>query len=227
MDLPDRIRPHSLSPQGLAIAGWVAFAVAGLAFFVLAWNVSGHTRLVLLDASVTAHFNAARSEALTGVLLGVTYAHSILAMTVASVVFAVILARLREWYWLLTLAVSMGGGMLLNYALKVAYERARPAFDDPLLTLETFSFPSGHTAGATLFYGVLAAFLVSRYWKPQVRAAIVAIAILAVSMVAFSRVFLGAHYLSDVVAAACASIAWLALCLSSVHALVRHRMRPA
>jgi undecaprenyl-diphosphatase len=46
----------------------------------------------------------------------------------------------------------------------------------------------------------------------------------AVMLVALSRMYLGAHYLSDVAAAACSSTAWLALCLSSVHALVRRRM---
>jgi undecaprenyl-diphosphatase len=48
-------------------------------------------------------------------------------------------------------------------------------------------------------------------------------AIAAVMLVAFSRIYLGAHYLSDVVAAVCSSTAWLALCLMSVHGLTRRR----
>jgi undecaprenyl-diphosphatase len=93
-----------------------------------------------------------------------------------------------------------------------------------MVTLNTYSFPSGHTAGATVFYGVLAAYLVSRRREPGLRVAIVAVAILAVVLVAISRMYLGAHYLSDVAAAAASSTAWLAVCLSSIHALVRHRM---
>jgi len=96
-----------------------------------------------------------------------------------------------------------------------------------MVTLNTFSFPSGHTAGAVVFYGALAAFLVSRYNGGRPRAASVGLAIVAVVLVAFSRMYLGAHYLSDVVAAVCSSLAWLALCLSGVHALVRRKMTQA
>ncbi|HEU5317074.1 MAG TPA: VTT domain-containing protein, partial [Chloroflexota bacterium] len=131
------------------------------------------------------------------------------------------LARMREKYWILTLWLAVGGGLLLNWLLKLSYERARPRFDDPLLTLTTYSFPSGHTAGAVVFYGVLAAFLVSRFHQPWKRLACVTGAVVAVALVAFSRMYLGAHYLSDVLAAICSSTAWLVLCLASVHALVR------
>jgi undecaprenyl-diphosphatase len=218
-------KPHSLAPHALAIAGWIAFAIAWATFFTLAWNVSGRAPLVLLDAEVAAWLHAHQSGALTRAMLVVTHANSTLGILAAALAFAAALWRLGERYWILTLALAVGGGMLLNVVLKHAYERARPHFDDPLVTLGTYSFPSGHTAGATVFYGVLAAFLVSRFFDRGIRAAIVAGAVLAVLLVAFSRMYLGAHYLSDVLAATCSSTAWLVLCLSGVHALVRRRMR--
>jgi undecaprenyl-diphosphatase len=141
-----------------------------------------------------------------------------------SVVFAFTLARMREWYWMMSVALAVAGGLLLNVVLKHAYERARPRFDDPFLTLETYSFPSGHTAGATVFYGVLSAFLVSRTSEHRRRAAWVAAAGVAIALVAFSRIYLGAHYLSDVLAAACSSTAWLVLSLATVRAIVHRRM---
>jgi membrane-associated phospholipid phosphatase len=147
------------------------------------------------------------------------------ALTVLSVAFAAVLGRLRQWYWVLTLAAAVGGGMLVNVVLKASYERMRPHFEDPLLVLTSFSFPSGHAAGATLFYGVLAAFLVSRTYDWRRRAAIVAGAIVAVALVAFSRMYLGAHYLSDVLAAICSSTVWLVLCLSAGRALARGGLR--
>jgi membrane-associated phospholipid phosphatase len=218
-------RPHSLSPRGLVIAGWLSLLVAGWIFFELAWDVASHTGLVTLDATVAAWLHAHGTAGLTTFMYAVTMANSIAATIAWSVILGVVLARLREWYWLLTLALAVGGGMILNVVLKVTYERARPHFDDPLVTLSTFSFPSGHTAGATLFYGVLAAFLVSRYREPRRRIACVLGAVLAIALVAFSRIYLGAHYLSDVIAAACSSTVWLVVCLSGVHALVRRRMR--
>lgn len=217
-------RPHSLSPRGLAIAGGIALLVATGIFVALGWNVSSPTPLVALDARVTSWFQAHRSPAPTAALLAITHAHSLFAISAWSVVFAAALARLREWYWMLTLGLAVAGGMLLNMVLKLAYARVRPQADDPLVLHTTFSFPSGHTAASTVFYGVLAAFLVSRVHGLRLRVAIVAGAFAAVSLVALSRVYLGAHYLSDVVAAACSSTVWLVLCLSGVHGLVRRKM---
>jgi len=202
-----RPHPHSLSPRALAIAGWAAFLGAGALFFAIAWNVSARSSLAALDVQVAMWLHAHATPALTAIMLAVTQLHSTVAVTVLSVVFAVALARLRERYWILTLACSVGGAMLLNLLLKQAYERARPHFDDPLVTLGTYSFPSGHTTAAVAFYGVLAAFLVSRFYDRRLRAAIATGAIAMIALVAFSRLYLGAHYLSDVLAAVCSSTA--------------------
>jgi membrane-associated phospholipid phosphatase len=224
---PDLRKPHppSLSPRALAIAGWSAFLLAGVIFLGLAWNITARNALVALDGRVANWLHARTGGATLAFLYAVTQLHSPPALTALSLAFAALLARLRQWYWILTLAAAMAGGMLVNVLLKASYERLRPHFEDPLLVLTSFSFPSGHAAGATLFYGVLAAFLVSRTCDWRLRAAAVAGAIVMVTLVAFSRMYLGAHYLSDVLAAICSSTAWLVLCLSAGHALVRGRLR--
>ena len=223
---PDLRKPHppSLSSRALTIAGWSAFLVAGLLFLGLAWNVTARSALVALDSRVANFLHAHAGGAALTFFFAVTQLHSPPALTALSLAFAAVLARLRQWYWILTLAAALGGGMLVNVVLKASYERLRPHFEDPLLVLTSYSFPSGHAAGATLFYGVLAAFLVSRTYDWRQRAAAVAGAIVAVLLVAFSRMYLGAHYLSDVLAAICASTVWLVLCLSAGHALVRGRL---
>lgn len=216
--------PRSLSPRALAAAGWIAFIIAGCIFLAIAWSVASRAPLVSLDAKVAAWLHAHVSPGLTYFMLLVTHANSTVAMTMWTVAFGFVLARMREWYWLLTLALAVGGGLLLNVALKHAYERARPHFEDPLVSLDSYSFPSGHTSGAVVFYGVLATFLVSRFYDRRVRAICVMGAVAGVALVAFSRMYLGAHYLSDVVAAAGSSTAWLVLCLHSVHGVARRRM---
>jgi len=180
---------------------------------------------VTIDSRIAAWLHEHARDPLTAFFIAVSALHSPGAIGAAGAVFGVVLGRLRQWYWLLTLAVAVGGGMLINSVLKAAYERVRPRFDDPLLVLSSFSFPSGHTAGAVLFYGVLAAYLVSRYYDQRKRAACVAGAAVMVALVALSRMYLGVHYLSDVVAAACASTVWLVLCLAGGHALVRGRLK--
>ena len=141
----------------------------------------------------------------------------------AVVLFAVYLAWRRNWYWLLCLGVAVPFGMLLNVFMKYAYHRARPSFDNPLLALTTYSFPSDHVAGSTLFYGVMAAMLVSKINAWRWRVMIVFAAIAIVALVALTRVYLGVHYLSDVLAAFAEGVAWLTLCLTGIHSYWAHR----
>ncbi len=217
--------PPSLSPRALKITGVVAFTVSVALFVTLAWHVSGgESPLLAFDERLSAWMEAHHSPALVAFFLAVTHLHSVAAIGAWSVAFGVVLARLRERYWLMTLALAVGGAMLLNLVLKSAFERLRPRFENPVLLLETYSFPSGHTAASVAFYGVLAAFLVSRFHDPRRRAASVAGAIAGVALVAASRVYLGAHYLSDVLAAICSSTVWVVLCLAGGHAVVRGRL---
>jgi uncharacterized membrane protein YdjX (TVP38/TMEM64 family)/membrane-associated phospholipid phosphatase len=221
-------RPHSLSPRALAIAGWTALLICGVLFLAIAWNVNTRSALVAMDAKVAdvLHADAHASGMRAAFFLGITHLHSPIGIAIWSAIFGAVLWRLRERYWLLTLAVTVAGGLFINFILKNAYERLRPRLDEPFFSLDSYSFPSGHTAGAMLFYGVLAAFLVSRFFDWRRRTACVAAAGMMVALVAFSRLYLGAHYLSDVLAAACSSLVWLVLCLSAGHALVRHTLRP-
>jgi undecaprenyl-diphosphatase len=225
----DVLEPHppSASPHALALAGWLAFFLAGATFFSLAWDVASAAAIVQVDTRIANWLHAHHVPNLTTLMLVVTHANSTIAMCAWTGLFAWILWRLREPYWIVTLFLAMTGGLALNLMLKQAYERSRPVFEDPVVVLHSFSFPSGHTAGATLFYGVLAAFLVSRFYDHGRRVACVVAAIIAIALVAFSRMYLGAHFLSDVLAAVSSSTAWLVLCLSSVHAVVRRRMRRA
>lgn len=210
--------------ERLQVTGAIAFLVAAGLFAALAWGVEARTHVVLTDAEVTKWMVAHRREWLTSVMLGVSALHEPGWVALWAGSFGLVLWRLRERYWLLTLALVVGGGMLLNEGLKLLYRRARPVLDDPLVMLHSFSFPSGHTAAATLFYGVLAAYLVYVVRTRAEQVAVIAGAIALVVLVGASRVYLGAHYLSDVMAAACSSIVWLVACLVGVHALVRRRM---
>ncbi len=221
-------RPHSLSPRALAVAGWTALLICGVVFLAIAWNVTTRSALEAIDTRVAEllHADAHASGARAAFFLAITHLHSPGAIALWSAIFGAVLWRLRERYWLLTLGVTVGAGLFINFILKNAYERLRPRLDEPFFSLESYSFPSGHTAGAVLFYGVLAAFLVSRFFDWRQRAACVAGAVVMVGLVAFSRLYLGAHYLSDVLAAACSSMVWLALCLSAGHGLVRKTLRP-
>lgn len=143
--------------------------------------------------------------------------------TVISVAIGLYLLWRRSFFWFAALVSSVLGGVLLNRLLKYAFHRPRPHFDDPILTLTSYSFPSGHTMTATVLYGVLAAYLVSRTRDWRCRALVILSAGLLIGLVGFSRIYLGAHYLSDVLGAMAEGLAWLSLCLTAVHSVWRQR----
>jgi undecaprenyl-diphosphatase len=179
--------------------------------------------LTVVDAQVALWFHAHATPLLTQWMLVVTHLHGIVAISTYVVLTALFLAWKRDWYWLLCLVVTVPSGMVLNALTKLAFHRARPSFENPILTLSTYSFQSGHVAAATLFYGVLAAMLIAKTseWRWRVRILFIAIALVA--LVALTRMYLVVHYLSDVLAAFAQALAWLTLCLTGIHTWWEYR----
>jgi undecaprenyl-diphosphatase len=195
------------------ILAYGAIAASICLFALIAANIAAGDPLAVLDVRVTSWLAAHRTPALTLLMLAVTHAHGTVAICAYASIMAVVLYRRAQRHWLLALVLAVPVGVAINVLLKHLFRRARPVPDEPLMTLATYSFPSGHTAGTTLFYGVLAAYIVFRTHSTRVRAAAVLGWLCAVGLVGFSRVYLGVHYLSDVVAAAAWSCAWLGVCL--------------
>ncbi len=115
----------------------------------------------------------------------------------------------RLWQRLLMLGFALPGGMLVNEVVKETVQRARPFQSSPYLDLGGFSFPSAHTMAAALIYGALLVLAVSMIKNRALRLSAAAAAVLLVAVVSFSRVALGAHYLTDVLGAIAVSIGWL------------------
>jgi membrane-associated phospholipid phosphatase len=143
------------------------------------------------------------------------------------VVFALVLffAWKRWWPSLVTLIVAVPGGMVLNEWVKILVHRQRPFLDGPFVDWSGYSFASGHTVGATLLYGQLLLFILpalkARHW----RLLSVFSAVSLVAVVGFSRIALGAHFLTDVLAAVFFGIIWLAFCLFATKPMRRGRLR--
>jgi membrane-associated phospholipid phosphatase len=194
--------------------------VAATALFILiASNIASGDPLAVTDARAALWLNAHATPALTLLLLGVTHVHATVPVCAYSIFMMLRLARRREWHWAAGVFLAVPIGLLINLVLKLAFRRARPVLHEPIITLATYSFPSGHTAGATLFYGVLFAYIGSRSRDTRVRAACLAAWLSLVTLVAFSRMYLCVHFLSDVLAAVAWSLAWLAVCLIALHTL--------
>jgi undecaprenyl-diphosphatase len=95
-------------------------------------------------------------------MLFLTDLHSTFAVACYAALAGLGLGWRRRWRWLATTALVVGGGLALNVAMKLAFRRARPSFDEPLLTLSTYSFPSGHVLASTLLYGLVVAWIFAR-----------------------------------------------------------------
>jgi undecaprenyl-diphosphatase len=203
---------------GLALILFAAWVFGEIAEDV----VEGDT-ITLIDVRLAHWFRAHATAGFTDAMLFITHWNGILGSSVMGALLAIWFWRRKAHYWLVVVLVAVPGGMLLNVVLKHVFRRARPTLEDPLLTLSTYSFPSGHTAAATVFYGLLACYLLRRVQAWPARTAIVALCCSMVGLVALSRMYLGVHYLSDVLAAAAEGAAWLATCITAVSTLQRRR----
>ena len=199
-------------------AGALLLIAAAWLFGAIAEDVATSDRLTVLDVEIERWLRQHAAPTLTRWMMIVTDLHSTIAVSLYAALVGAVLAARRQWRRLATVFVCVGGGLLLNVLMKLAFHRARPVLDDPLLTLSSYSFPSGHVAGSTIAYGLLVAWVFGRTGRLVWRGLALAGALAAITLVAFTRMYLGVHYLSDVVAAFAEGVAWLALCLSALAA---------
>jgi undecaprenyl-diphosphatase len=216
-----------LSPEGETglhlTVGLLMMLAAAWVFGGIAEDVVTGDSITLVDVKLAQWFHLHATPAMTRFMLIITNWHGMLGGTIMALMLAAFFYMRKQYYWLLTLVAVVPGGMLLNLLLKYSFQRTRPTFDDPLLTLVTYSFPSGHTANAALLYGLIACASVMHFRKAAQRVAIVAVAILMVALVGLSRMYLGVHYLTDVLAASAEGCTWLAVCITAVSTLRRRR----
>jgi membrane-associated phospholipid phosphatase len=165
------------------------------------------------DHEVAGWFHAHLTRAFVTVLRAFTEFGSSEWIGVILFLLVVFFVWKRWWPSLVTLIVAVPGGMLLNELVKVVVHRHRPFVDGPFVDWSGYSFASGHTIGATLLYGQLALFILPMIKGRRWRTLTVSSAALLIVLVGFSRIALGAHFLTDVLAAIFFGIIWLAFCL--------------
>ena len=209
------LSPSALLALHLGFGAAVLVAAAWL-FGAIAEDVVTHDRITAVDVELARWLRAHATPALTTLTLVFTNLHSTVAVSIYAAVVGIALVLHRQWRRLITVVVCLAGGMALNVIMKLAFQRARPLLDEPLLTLPAYSFPSGHVAGSTLMYGLVIAWVFTRTPHAGPRAAAVATAASMVALVAFTRIYLGVHFLSDVAAGFAEGVAWLALCLTGL-----------
>jgi membrane-associated phospholipid phosphatase len=149
---------------------------------------------------------------------------------VSTLLVVVLLASVVLWRkgWiaeLQLLALAGVGAEIITVGLKHGFQRDRPFFADPLASESSYSFPSGHASISLAVYGTLG-FIAARHLRSR-RAQIAALAGAAglVLLIGFSRLYLGVHFLSDVIAGYSIGIAWVALCIVVLQLRLRLKER--
>ena len=211
--LARRVDRSSPSGARLTLLVSVLVAVAWIAV-AIAQDVSAHREIVHLDPTFLSFVEEHRTSWATYMFRGVTWLGSTAVLVpVTIVVGGAYIARRRDAGPLVWLAITLGGAIVLYEVMKPAVGRARPDSGAWLASAGGFSFPSGHATAAIAFYGMLAVLLATGR-SPRVKAAIWLGAAVIVALVAASRVYLGVHWMSDVLGGLAFGAAWLCLVLT-------------
>lgn len=203
---------------GFALVLGAASLFAAIADRVGPGRTMGLADQVLADA-IAQHTPAAALRAL-GLL---THFGDPLVLVFLGAMVASWLLHKRERLLALGWVVALSGNAVLNPLLKQVFERARPLHDAALAQATGFSFPSGHSSGAMVAYGMLLYVLLRvlpARWHPA--AAMLAVALVVTT--ACSRVFLRVHFASDVAAGLLSGLSWLCVCVASLEFARQRRL---
>ena len=204
-------------PKSTAImeaAPLISLGAAVFSLFLFAWIAErvGHDGMSRFDLAVRMQVHDYASPGLTRAMIAISFLGGdglALAAVLAAAAFVWLHWR-RATLWLV---VTILGAVVLDVSLKLAFHRARPV---PFFVAlpSTYSFPSGHSLFSFCFYGVTAGLLAGRTSSLRVRILIWTLAALLVAAIGFSRVYLGVHYPSDVIAGYLAAALWVSTLVS-------------
>jgi membrane protein DedA with SNARE-associated domain/membrane-associated phospholipid phosphatase len=214
--LARRLRPEGALGLSLTVIA-LALVAAGWAFGALLQDVVAHDELALVDQPVQRFFVAHREAWLTPLMRGVSNLGN--AALLLGVLAAVGLAwrwRAGTWRPLGLLAAAFAGARVLSVVVEVLTHRARPPAVQAIGRWTGQAFPSGHLTMATAVYGMLAALLAATAPRWRRNVIIWTAALLLVGLIGVSQLYLGAQWLTDVLAGISLGAAWLFALLAAI-----------
>jgi membrane-associated phospholipid phosphatase len=212
---------------GLALTvGFAAVAGLGAVFAVILDAVLEHDGISMVDDPTLSYAVHHRSAVVTAVFRAFTWIGDPLPISAIALLGGLALAyAARSRRPLVITAIAAIGVQALVFGIKVLVARPRPVPAYALDTAGGYSFPSGHATSSLVIFGVLAWLLAAQVGRTTARLAVWTLAALLVLGVGSSRVYLGVHHPTDVVAAWMLGTAWLVTVLVSVSTISRIRAR--
>jgi len=203
--------------------GMILSAIALGVFAFVAYDVFRRDQLVAIDRSVIAALRGDVTNRMLPFFKTVTVMGNGPTLAAIGLTLLAILALRRRKVLLVGWTAALIGGWFLETGLKLAFRRPRPS--EALVELPTsFSFPSGHALVSLVCYGMLAYVVWLAVRSQRARAAVIAATALLVVTIGFSRIYLGVHYFSDVMAGFAAGMTWLTACVSGLEVARRRRV---
>jgi len=223
------VRADSLyTTLGIFLVVGVVIAIAGtLAFAELGEHVrSGGTQA--LDVAILRWLGAHHTKLLTAAAVELTYLGTGTVVLMIVGVAALFLWHTEHKHSARLLLAAVAGNILLNGALKLVFHRPRPSVFAWQTVAVSSSFPSGHAMSATVCYGTVA-YLVARLQKHHwSRVLTLGAAVLLILLICTTRLYLGVHYPSDVIAGILVGLAWASFCMATLEAslIIARRRAP-
>ncbi len=183
-------------------------------FFGITRDFLGQENIIQFDLRVINLFSTLRHQKLTNQMLFTTYLAKGEIITLGTIIFLLIFYVYKKWRFFYTFLISITVGELFVWIIKNIIERPRPPLTNALIAESTYSFPSGHTFVAIAFYGLLSYFIIQSERKKIVKIISTIIASSLIFLVGISRIYLGAHWPSDVFASLAAGLAWLSILIT-------------
>lgn len=188
-------------------------------------DVLHHDPLTRFDLTLTTLFRAHATPLGDRIFRLVSALGSPVAMAIVGAGGGLFLLVRRKWVIVAAWVAAFAGAGMLTIALKNLIQRPRPAAAAEFLYGTTFSFPSGHALGSLVGYGMLA-YVIGATWVEGRRGRLEIVIGTAVLIIAIglSRLYLGVHYFSDVVAGYAVGVLWLSVCISGLQVAQRRRL---
>ena len=200
--------------QRRLVVAIVSACLSALAFAHIAEDYVTNDPLAHWDVRFAHWLALERSDLGTEFFRFFTFLGSPAVALAVSAVACVALYRRRLLVQAALLPLVLGGAEFLNLGLKLAFHRPRP--EVAFVSIDTYSFPSGHAMVSTAAYGALAYIAWAYVRSPRGRMLLVAGTTVFVALICFSRLYLGVHYLSDVLAGAAGGLFWLSVSVAII-----------
>jgi membrane-associated phospholipid phosphatase len=206
------------------------WGITGLFFssacFYLFIRLSSHLyekKPFLFDQKVIEGVRLYSSPAMDGFMIFMTEMGSTFMLGLLLVISMIWLFVKGKNIWgMLFYFLTVAGGGLLNLMLKSYFERERPIVNQ-IIEADGFSFPSGHSMGSLTYYGFLGYLVIRSKRKPLSKLGWGILLGLVIFSIGISRIYLGVHYPSDVLAGYMAGSVWLILCISLLEIVYFHK----